>query len=312
MPGTETIHPLTNQNQSGYSITEIGIHPPNYRLPGTAHIGRVRLAVSDLARSITFYSRVIGLTLLHLEGNLAQLGIAENDRILLELEQLPGVQSIERRSRLGLYHTAFLLPNREALSSFVRHLAQLNVSFGSGDHLYSEALYLTDPDGLTVEVYADRPRDQWLVEGREIVSATNPVRFEQLPLVDDASWHGAPTGTTIGHVHLYVGDLDRAASFYNAALGLDIVTWRYPGALFTSAGGYHHHVGLNVWAAGSPVAAATDARLLFWELVLPSEDEQQKVLASLLAAGYAQTRTTHGAPAITDPWGITVALVIAS
>jgi catechol 2,3-dioxygenase len=290
--------------------TDIGIHPPNYRLPATAHVGRVRLAVSNLGRSITFYSRVIGLSILRHEQTFAQLGARGSDEVLLELEEVAGVTPINRRSRLGLYHTAFLLPSREDLSSFVRHLADQKVYFGAGDHIYSEALYLTDPDGLSVEVYADRPQKDWQYEGREIVSATNPVRFETLPQVAENSWHGAPAATRIGHVHMYIGDLEKAAAFYNAGLGLDIVTWRYPGALFTSAGGYHHHVGLNTWAAGSPPATKEDARLLFWELVLPTEQEREQLLGSLRVAGYIQTLTAHGVPAVTDPWGITVALVV--
>lgn len=291
---------------------EIGIHPPKYRLPAEAHVGRVRLAVSNLGRSLTFYSRVIGLSILNHGQRFAQLGARGSREVLLELEEVAGVSPITRRSRLGLYHTAFLLPSRESLSSFVRHLAAHKVEFGAGDHLYSEALYLTDPDGLSVEVYADRPREVWTYEGREIVSATNPVRFGELPQVADGSWQGAPAGTIVGHVHLYVGDLDKASAFYNGALGLDIVTWRYPGALFMSAGGYHHHIGLNIWAAGSPVAAKEDARLLFWELVLPSEIEREQLLRNLLEAGYSEMRLADGTPAATDPWGITVALIVAT
>lgn len=280
--------------------TEIGIYPPAYRLPATAHVGKVRLAISNLDRSLEFYTKVIGLNVISQSATLAQLGAQNSQSVLLELEQLPGVQPIGRRTRLGLYHTAFLLPNREALSSFVNHLRQLRIQFGAGDHLYSEALYLTDPDGLTVEVYADRPRSTWTIDGREIVGATNPVRFSELPPVAPDSWHGAPTGTTVGHVHLYIGDLDKAARFYHAALGFDIVTWRYPGALFVSAGGYHHHVGLNIWAADSPVAGPSDSRLLFWELVLPNQQEIDRIAASLASNGFE---------ASTDPWGIKVTVV---
>jgi catechol 2,3-dioxygenase len=209
-----------------------------------------------------------------------------------------------------LYHTAFLLPSREDLSSFVLHLRDQNISFGAGDHIYSEALYLVDPDGLSVEVYADRPKSQWIYDEAEIVGATDPVRFAELPAVAPGSWKGAPKGTTVGHVHLYVGDLQVAAQFYNAGLGLDIVTWRYPGALFTSAGGYHHHVGLNVWAAGSPRASERDSRLLFWELVLPDEDTCERAIESLRVAGYSEGNTLRGAKVVTDPWGITVSLVV--
>ncbi|MGB7188880.1 MAG: VOC family protein [Acidobacteriaceae bacterium] len=290
----------------------IGIHPPSYRLPASARVGRARIAVSELARSLDFYTRVIGLQVLERETRLARLGAHGSQVVLLELEELSNVEPIGRRSRLGLYHTAFLLPSRAALSSFVQHLNGLHVYFGSGDHLYSEAMYLTDPDGLSVEVYADRSRSEWTIDNREIVSATEPVRFDLLPKVPENSWEGMPAGTTMGHVHFYVGDLEKAASFYHAGLGLDIVTWRYPGALFTSAGGYHHHVGLNVWVADSPVAAATDARLLFWELVLPTEQERERAAKSMADTGFPAVPSATGALMFTDPWGITVALTVRS
>lgn len=291
---------------------DVGIKAPNYRLPANAHVGRVRLAVSNLAASVHFYSVVIGLHVRSNSGGLAQLGIKGSSEVLLEVEELPGVQAISRRTRLGLYHTAFLLPSRQSLSSFIQHLIAVGVPFGSSDHLYSEALYLTDPDGLSVEIYADRPTNEWTVEGPEIVSGVDPLRFNELPTVEKRSWTGVPAGTTMGHVHLYVGDLDEAKSFYHHAMGLDLMTWRYPGALFTSAGGYHHHVGLNVWAAGSPRASETDARMLFWELVLPTEPDVEAVKASFARAGYELSATVTGEPSLVDPWGIRVVLVTES
>lgn len=292
--------------------SEIGIHPPRYRLPASAHVGEVCLAISDLAASIDFYTLVIGLAVISNDGQIARLAPQNSQRILLELQQIPGVKPIGRRTRLGLFHTAFLLPNREHLASFVHHLENLRVPFGAGDHLYSEALYLTDPDGLTVEVYADRDRSLWSVRNREIVGATEAVRFDLLPAVADDSWHGAPAATTVGHVHLYIGDLKQAARFYHETLGLDIVTWSYPGALFTSAGAYHHHVGLNVWAAGSPPASASDARLLYWQLVLPNHREFEQIVESFKNAGVPPVETPAGLPAFRDPWGIVVALALAA
>ncbi len=291
---------------------DFGISPSTYRLPSQAHVGRVRLAVSNLDRSIDFYTRVIGLRAISSQDSLAQLAPQASDRILLELRQMPGVRPIEPGSRLGLYHTAFLLPTRDDLGRFVRHLYHNDVPFGAGDHLYSEALYLTDPDGLTVEVYADRARSTWQIDGSELVSATHPVHLGELAELSHEPWQGAPTATTVGHIHLYVGDLKPAASFYYEALGLDLVTWRYPGALFLSAGGYHHHVAVNTWAAGSPAASDTDARLLFWELVLPSSHDVSEVAASLNAAGFAPSQSPDGATVFTDPWGIRVALVTES
>lgn len=290
--------------------TDVGIQPAKFRRPSTSHVGRVRLAVSDLAKSIIFYTRVIGLVVLNQSDPLVQLGVTGDSQILLELEQVPGVHPIDRRDRLGLYHSAFLLPNRESLSSFVAHLVDQGIHFGSGDHLYSEAIYLVDPDGLSVEVYADRPRDQWIYEGLEIVSATNPIDFDGLLALPHQQWKAAPAGTVIGHVHLYVGDLDQAAGFYHATLGFDIVTWRYPGALFMSAGGYHHDLAVNIWAAGSPPASSSDARLLFWELILPNAEARSRAEESLAAAGYKYTPVATGDPGYTDPWGIQVSLTL--
>jgi catechol 2,3-dioxygenase len=287
-------------------VHEKGIASPGYRLPATAHVGRVRLAVSQLERSVAFYRDVIGLAVLERAGNLARLGAG--GQVLLELEALPGVRSLGRSKRLGLYHTAFLLPSRADLSAFVRHLWKLGVGFGAGDHLVSEALYLVDPDDLEVEVYADRPREAWTYKGQMLRMGTDAVRFDELAAVATGEWQGAPAGTTTGHMHFYVGDLAAAAEFYLAGLGLD-VTVQIPSALFTSAGGYHHHVGLNVWAAGSPVASERDARLLFWELVLPDAEEVAKVAGNLVRAGYSEAQVANGARAFTDPWGITAALV---
>lgn len=297
----------------GKYAVEAGIPAPGYRLPAASRVGRVRLAVSNLKESVAFYTEIIGLSVLPpLNGqspNLVRLGVPSAEDVLLELQGTPGVNPIGQRTRLGLYHTAFLLPSRDALSSFVQHLIHKDVDFGSSDHLYSEAVYLTDPDGLSVEVYADRPRSQWTVEGNEVVAAVNPLRLDELLSVAKESWSGAPAGTTIGHVHLYVGNLDQARSFYHNTLGLDLMTWRYPGALFTSAGGYHHHVGLNVWAAGSPPASEEDARLLFWELVLPGAEDVARAQKSFENAGYAVGAGASGGPMIADPWGINVLLV---
>lgn len=289
--------------------TTFGVHPPGFRLPATTRVGSVRLAVSSLANSVQFYSKVIGLAVLDRAGDLAKLGAHDSRSVLLELEELPGIHPIGHRTRLGLYHTAFLLPSRSHLSSFVQHLRRENIQFGASDHLYSEAIYLQDPEGLSVEVYADRPRSEWVVENGELLTAVNPVRFETFPAVAPETWQGAPAGTTMGHVHFYVGDLEQAKKFYHSGLGLDITTWHYPGALFTSAGGYHHHVGLNVWAMHSPRASPADSRLLSWEILLPNADVVQLAAESLAEAGYLPVEDGNGTH-FRDPWGITVALTV--
>jgi len=278
----------------------VGIHAAE-RLPEGTRVGRVRLLVSDLARPEAFYTTVLGLEVKERAGSSLLLG-PRGGGAVVELVEQPGVKALGRRSRLGLYHVAYLLPTREALGGFVRHLIRSGVEFGAGDHLYSEAIYLTDPDGLGVEVYADRPRETWRMRGREIMGATLPLQFAELP---EAEWTGAPAGTRVGHVHLAVGNLDEARRFYHEALGMDVVTWSYPGALFVSAGGYHHHVGLNVWAAGQPAASNEDARLLAWELELPTAVDVEQVRARMCAAGF-QPVEVAGEEGFRDAWGITV------
>lgn len=279
--------------------------------PGSS-VGKVRLAVSDLNRSLQYYTETLGLEPIanaQPQHGFVQLGARGSNSVLVELEHLPGVKPLARRKRLGLYHFALLLPARAHLSSFVSHLQGIGTSAGSADHLCSEALYLVDPDGISIEVYADRPREQWIYDNGELVAVVEPLNFEDLLRTSAGPWDGMPAGTVMGHVHLYVGDLSQAARFYHHGLGLDKMTWRFPGALFLAAGGYHHHVGVNIWAAGSQIAAQDDVRLLFWEFVLPSEAARQETIRSLLAQGF-KPRQDGSRWIVTDPWGITVALVV--
>jgi catechol 2,3-dioxygenase len=283
-----------------------GIAPPGYRLPGSIRLGTVRLQVADLARSLEWYRRVLGVAVLDHRGGVARLGTAGGGRALIELHERAGAQPVPRRGRLGLYHYAILLPDRPSLARFVRHLAELGERAGMSDHLVSEAVYLTDPDGLGIEVYADRPRAEWRQDQRQLVMATEPLDVDDLlRTAGPEPWSGLPPGTVIGHVHLFVGDLERAARFYHAGLGLDQMVWSYPGALFLSAGGYHHHLGTNPWATGALPAGEGDARLLEWEILLPTGSDVQAALASVAATG-APVTAGAGNGVATDPWGTTV------
>lgn len=287
---------------------DLGIAPPGYRLPDSAHIGAVRLQVSDLDRSIDYYTKVLGLRELTRSTGLASLGVGGDDRAIIELLERPGARPVPRRGLLGLYHFAVLLPDRPSLGRFIGHLLELGVQAGMSDHLVSEALYLTDPDGLGIEVYADRPRDTWEVADRQIAMATKPLDTRSIVQTSEGvPWSGAPEGTKVGHVHFHVGDIDQAAAFYHRGLGLDKMVWGYPGALFMSAGGYHHHVGVNTWAAGAPVATDNDARLVDWELLLPGDDSVNAAVKSLESEGFAVERGESGA-VTKDPWGITLRL----
>ena len=287
--------------------TTVGIPPSGYRLPKQAHVGRVRLQVSDLSQSIPYYRDTLGFAVSARERDLVVLA-TEDGAPLIELHEQKGIRPVPRHGRLGLYHFAILLPDRQALGRFVPHLAEIGCYAGSADHLVSEALYLADPDGLGIEVYADRPRAQWKVNGREIAMATVPLDLGALARAGAGEpWTGMPAGTAIGHVHFHVATLRDAEAFYHSALGFDKVVWSYPGALFFSAGGYHHHVGTNTWAAGAPVATAHDARLIEWELRLPSVDDITSVAANAARTGY-EVQEAADDRLITGPSEITVRL----
>ncbi len=291
-----------------------GMRPSGYRLPEETRLGSVRLQISDLNRSLEYYDRVMGFRVIDKKSDRATLAAHGDDTVLIELVERKGARAVPRRGRLGLYHYAILLPDRASLGRFLVHLSELGVYAGMSDHLVSEALYLTDPDGLGIEVYADRPRSQWKHEQRQLTMATNPLNVEDLvAAAKGEKWTGMPAGTIVGHVHLYVGDIDQAASFFHEGLGLDKVVWNYPGALFLSAGGYHHHLGTNTWAAGAPRAEENDARLLEWTVIVPSAIDAADAARSIEAAGYTVKQTPgDGTRAeswlATDPWGTNVRL----
>lgn len=285
---------------------DIGIAPAGYRLPAETRIGRVRLQVGDLGRSIEYYEKVLGMKVISRTTSSAELGPHGEDRIILELVEKQGARKIPRRGLLGLYHFAVLLPDRASLGRFIAHLAEIGAYAGMSDHLVSEAVYLTDPDGLGIEVYSDRPRDTWKIASRQIEMTTKPLDVEDVVSAAGGSrWDGMPPGTKIGHVHFYVGDIDRATAFYHAGLGLDKIVWNYPGALFMSAGGYHHHVGVNTWAAGAEPASADDAKLIEWELILPDESAVRNAGQSIASAGYEVDAEDDSMLAY-DDWGIAV------
>lgn len=282
-----------------------GTLPPGSRLPETTRLGSVHLQVTELERSIGYYERVLGLRVLARTASAASLGAGIGTEALVHLHAGDHVRTA-RRGAFGLYHFAVLLPDRAALGRLAAHLARLGARVGMADHLVSEALYLYDPDGLGIEVYADRPRDTWRYNGSELVMTTDPLDVDSLVAAGGAlDWDGAPDATTMGHVHLHVGDLREAERFYHGALGFDKTVWSYPGALFFSAGGYHHHLGTNTWSAG-PAAREDEARLLEWELVLPGEGDVESFARRLVDAGYDVDRREAGAIAIADPWTTTV------
>ena len=270
------------------------------RLPATLTLGPVRLRVSDRARTARWLEEVLGLRAPTDAG-----WCAADGTLLVQLDEVPGAQPVPPRGRVGLYHYAILLPSRADLGRFVLHLEALGHEWGASDHLVSEAMYLRDPDGITVEVYADRPREKWVREGENLVATVDPLdRDGVVAAAGTTRWEGSPAGTVMGHQHFYVGDLALAERHYVGVLGFDVMSRGIPGALFISAGGYHHHVGLNTWAAHMPVAGPGDAGLTEWIVRLGSTEELD-ALRSRLDSAQVPFRIEGGALLVTDPWGIT-------
>lgn len=208
-------------------------------------IGRVSLRVNDLASVADFYQRVVGLHRHDADGE--QITLGNGHKPLLTLIRDASARRASPREA-GLFHTAFLLPTRADLGGWLRHAADFGLRLdGAADHLVSEAVYLHDPEGNGIEVYRDRPSEQWPWQAGGVAMRNEPLDFDGILAVRETSvWAGVPSDALVGHVHLKVGALEPAERFYRETLGLD-VTCRFPGAVFYSSGGYHHHLATNIW-----------------------------------------------------------------
>ncbi|HEX7979771.1 MAG TPA: VOC family protein [Gemmatimonadaceae bacterium] len=278
-------------------------------IPDALRLGPVRLRVSDLRRSLDYYTQVLGLEARDVTATTAALHAQGEDAPLVVLDAHADTSPVRMQSRLGLYHFAILLPDRAALGRFLAHVTTSGVHVGASNHLVSEALYLRDPDGLGIEIYADRPRSEWRYARGQLEMASDPLDMAGVvAAAQGEKWSGMPRGTVMGHVHLHVGDLDEAARFYHDALGFDRVVWTYPGALFLSAGGYHHHLGVNTWAGpNAPPSGERDARLLEWRMVFPSADDARAAAQRLGAAGH-DVSPSGDDWIVADPWGTQLCL----
>jgi catechol 2,3-dioxygenase len=232
------------------------------------HIAKVGLKARDAEALAAFYRRLLGLAELSRSGGVIVLGA--NGRELLEIESAPSAKPDDSRSA-GLFHTAFLLPTRRDLARWVRHAGENRIAVtGASDHLVSEALYLNDPEGNGIEIYADRPKESWTRNGGDIAMATERLNIDNLLGELDAAtpaWNDAPEATVVGHVHLRVGDPKTAEAWWRSELGFDTMAKYGSQAIFLASGGYHHHIGANAWAsAGAGMRDPDRAGLAYVEL----------------------------------------------
>ena len=248
-------------------------------------LGQVHINVSNMERSLVFYQTALGFRRHSADGNQAILGVGGKD--LLVLNEQPGAVKYSNRS--GLYHFAILVPSRKELAFSLSNIIATGLKMSGGaDHLVSEALYLDDPDGNGIEIYRDRPRPEWPTKDGQLIMATEPLDYQGIlaELDDgDASWTGLHSATTLGHMHLHVGHLEEATAFYQDVVGLDLMLAWGGMASFLSVGGYHHHLGLNVWnGVGAPPPPDRSIGLRYFTFQLPNTEEMNKLAHRLEGA----------------------------
>ena len=281
----------------------VSIHP-------AASIGTATLKVADLQRSLSFYQGMLGLKIFRQDERRAILGAGKQP--ILNLEELPGAQR-QPAHTTGLYHVAILFPDRRSLAIKIAQLSTQSIRFGQSDHLVSEAFYLSDPDGNGLELYRDRPRNEWQWDNQRVRMAVDPIDFDNFFAgITESEVASAPTaapdGTRLGHIHLRVADITPAEQFYHGELGLD-VTARMPGALFLSAGGYHHHLGMNTWESrGGKPPAEPCVGLREFSIVLPDQKEIESLVKRIETAGLA-VEYNGGTAVLRDPFQNQIRLV---
>ncbi len=281
--------------------------------PATS-LGGVSLTVAGLDAQVAFYEDAIGLRELRRDGDTVELGAPNGDATLVSLVARPDAPP-RPSGTTGLFHLALLVPSRTELARALHRVTGAGHRFtGASDHLVSEALYLDDPEGNGIEIYRDRPREEWTYENGALAMGTLPLDLEGVlagvPAGDAGD--GMAPDTRIGHVHLQVADIPDAEAFYVDALGFDPTVGSYPGALFVSAGGYHHHVGLNTWAGvGAPAPPEGSRGLRSFTIVLPDTAELRRTISAARDAGAEVTADSAGRDVITDPSGNAAVLVAA-
>ncbi|WP_368250707.1 VOC family protein [Enterococcus sp. 2201sp1_2201st1_B8_2201SCRN_220225] len=275
-----------------------------FKIDAGTKIGYVALKVANLEKMTNFYQEIIGLTLLGATETESRLGVADSE--LLRLRKISDPRPQTRRT--GLYHVAFLLPTRWDLGNALFHYLQAEAPLtGASDHGYSEALYLTDPEGNGIEVYHDKARSQWDIrENGEIIGVVEPMDTEGVLDAADRNWAGFVPETTVGHVHLKVADLKASDRFYTEIMGLTLTSNFGAQAKFFAAGSYHHHLGANNWlGANVPAMTAQDLGLDYYTYQVPNATELER-LGTHFSKFKVDFEVENGQLRVKDPNGILV------
>ncbi|WP_227939363.1 VOC family protein [Alkalihalobacillus deserti] len=275
----------------------------------TTFVDHVKLRVENLERSLHYYQEVIGFKILEQTKTTAKL-TTDGKTSVLSIEQPEHVVRKQGRTT-GLYHFALLLPNRSDLANIVFHFIEKEVQIGSSDHLVSEALYLSDPDGNGIEIYVDRDPSEWSWNNGNVAMTVDPLNFEDLlSNGKQQEWKGLPVGTVMGHIHLHVAELQKTEQFYTKGLGFEVVNRYGAQALFISTEKYHHHIGLNTWnGVGAPTPPVNSVGLESFTLMLANEETRNTIMAQLKEIGASVTEE-NGMFVTSDPSGNRIYLKI--
>ncbi|KAF0820002.1 Glyoxalase family protein [Bacillus sp. ZZV12-4809] len=257
----------------------------NFHQKPITFVAQVNIKVQDLQRSLAFYRDVIGFKVLSQTERAAEL-TADGKTALLTIEQPENAEPKMGRTT-GLYHFALLLPKRTDLAKIVRHFVEKGIQIGSSDHLVSEALYLSDPDGNGIEIYIDRSPSDWTWKNGEVMMTVDPLDFpDLLSIGQQQSWKGLPAETVMGHIHLHVAEMANTEKFYTEGLGFEVVCRYGSQALFISSGKYHHHIGLNTWnGVGAPKPSENSAGLQSFKLIYENEAAIDQAVENLKSLG---------------------------
>ena len=281
----------------------------NFHKKPVSYVGEIALKVMDIQKMKQFYQEIIGFEVISEMQNNVELGAG--GKVLVKLEAIEGLTPKQGRYA-GLYHFAILLPTREDLGKILIHLHQQGIQLGSSDHLVSEALYLSDPEGNGIEIYRDREPEQWNWSNEEVSMAVDPIDAQGL--VEEAQktpelWKGMPDTTVMGHIHLHVSNLMEAKSFYVDGLGFEVVSSMGGQALFLADKKYHHHIGMNVWnGIGIPALPEKEAGLHYYTLIM-EEEKRSKVADNLRTMGTEVTEHNNYWE-VKDPSGNSIRLLV--